>query len=384
MTIYGVIDQSISRTNATYTEAGVTEKGTLDTTGNQSGLATQRFGFRGVEDLGGGLKARFQVESSLSAGNAGTNGFGSRPTFVGLEGGFGTILLGRQNNPLLLALGSQLAGGLNNVAGSIIWSPLNANLAARDTATQAALSPTNAAALGFGRMANGAAGVNNAIQYTSPTINGFQFAASVGQSDRKNTETGSLSTHAKADDLGASLRYASGPLTVAVAMHESKVNSASASLAVAAAPATPSSLAVAARPAIFATTSATNKDNYIGATYKLSMATLSVQHINGKSHGIDGVQNFNNKGTQFGVQAPISGALSGFASYGTGTRTFGPAADNEKFDNTAVQLGATYALSKRTQLYAIYGSQNLKGSTDVTRGITHKENQYALGVSHTF
>ena len=218
-------------------------------------------------------------------------------------------------------------------------------------------------------MANGAAGVNNAIQYTSPTMNGFQFAASVGQSDRKNSETGLLATHAKADDLGASLRYASGPLTVAVAMHESKVNTASAATAG----------AVAVTRA-----STTNKDNYIGATYKLSMATLSVQHINGKSSGIDGVQNFNNKGTQFGVQAPISGALSAFASYGTGTRALGAAANNVKYDNTAVQLGTTYALSKRTQLYAIYGSQNLKGSTDVTRGVTHKENQYALGVSHTF
>ena len=114
------------------------------------------------------------------------------------------------------------------------------------------------------------------------------------------------------------------------------------------------------------------------------MATLSVQHINGKSATAQGAQIFNNKGTQFGVQAPISGALSGFASYGTGTRTLGAAADDMKFDNTALQLGTTYALSKRTQLYAIYGSQNLKGATTATRGMTHKESQYALGVSHTF
>jgi predicted porin len=103
--IYGVIDQAYAVTNTKYTESGVFDGTPYDSTaklkttnsGTQSGLATQRLGFRGTEDLGGGLKAKFQIENSLSAGNATTNGFGSRPTFVGLEGGFGTILLGRQD-----------------------------------------------------------------------------------------------------------------------------------------------------------------------------------------------------------------------------------------------------------------------------------------------
>jgi len=67
-----------------------------------------RLGVRGTEDLGGGLKALFQIESGVSAdsgtattqagsANASAGTFASRDSFVGLEGGFGRVTLGRQN-----------------------------------------------------------------------------------------------------------------------------------------------------------------------------------------------------------------------------------------------------------------------------------------------
>src|SRR4051812_1725921 len=52
-----------------------------------------RIGFRGSEDLGGGLKAIFQIESKTSIDTGGTL-WASRDSFVGLSGGFGTIKLG--------------------------------------------------------------------------------------------------------------------------------------------------------------------------------------------------------------------------------------------------------------------------------------------------
>jgi len=359
VTIYGIIDQGYSSTTGKFSEPGVSDKGSLTTTGNQSGLATQRLGFRGVEDLGGGLKARFQVETSLTAGNAAANTFGSRPTFVGLEGGFGTILLGRQDTPLLKAVVPQLAGGANNVTGQMMWSSFMPGLGER-TAAAGATANTNAADDGLGRLSRETT-INNAINYITPSINGFQAEVQVGQNNAKLNESGNATTFgAKTDDTGVNVRYAAGPLTLSAAMHDQKA----------------STNGITARE---------NKNNYVGATYNLGFATVSLQHINSKSStGANGVQAYNNKGTQFGIQAPVTGAINAFASYGTGTRTFGPTVDGEKYKNTAMQMGATYSLSKRTRVYAIYGQQDLKGDTVQTTGVTYKQNQYALGVNHSF
>jgi len=345
--IYGVIDQSYSSLTgkASIDEGSIKVNST--TTGNQSGLATQRLGFRGIEDLGGGLKARFQIESSLSAGNAGTNGFGSRPTFVGLEGGFGTVLLGRQDTPLLKAVVPQLAGGANNVAGQLLWSPLNASL----------IDTSATADAGFGRLARETT-IDRAINYITPTFNGFNAELQYGQNSIKNETTGAATDTDKTADTGLNVKYANGPLTVNAATHDQKVtlNSAEAGR---------------------------NKNNYVGVTYNLGVANVSLQHATSKRTNA-GVQVYNNKGTQLGVQVPVSATVSAFASYGFGTREFGVSADNEKFKNTAMQMGAAYALSKRTKLYAVYGSNKLKGDTAATTGQQWKETQYAMGVNHTF
>lgn len=59
---------------------------------------TSRIGFRGVEDLGNGLKASFQFEQGVSLANGATPGF-QRQAWVGLSGGFGSIRAGRQLTP---------------------------------------------------------------------------------------------------------------------------------------------------------------------------------------------------------------------------------------------------------------------------------------------
>jgi predicted porin len=228
------------------------------------------------------------------------------------------------------------------------------------TAAAGATANANAADDGLGRLARETT-INNAINYITPSINGFQAEVQVGQNNAKFNESGVATNFgSKTDDTGFSVRYAAGPLTLSAATHDQKT----------------SANAVLARQ---------NKHNYLGATYKLGSATLSLQHITSKSSTVaTGVGAYDNKGTQFGIQAPVTGAINAFASYGTGTRAFGLAADGDKFKNTAMQMGATYSLSKRTRLYAIYGQQDLKGDTVQTRGVNVKQNQYALGVNHSF
>lgn len=65
-----------------------------------------RIGFRGSEELGGGLKAVWQIETAASVGN-GTVGNRGRDSFVGLEGGFGRVTAGYESSPLKRSLDEQ-------------------------------------------------------------------------------------------------------------------------------------------------------------------------------------------------------------------------------------------------------------------------------------
>jgi predicted porin len=322
-------------------------------------LASQRLGFRGTEDLGGGLKAMFQIESTLTAGGAGSNGFGSRPTFVGLEGAFGTVVLGRQDTPLSKATTSQLAGGANNVAGQIIWSNFGAALTSAQATTFENQTDINAAstaigAAGLGRFVRDTT-IDRAINYISPNFNGFSAEVQVGQTDGEVSGTGLTTVTAKTDDRGFNVRYTAGPLTVHAANHTQKTTS---------------------------TTVLKNVNNYAGATYDLGVAKVSLQHATTKSNNTaETAEVYNNKGTQFGVQVPVSATLAAFATVGTGTRTFDA---TDKLKQTSLQVGGLYSLSKRTRLYTIYGQQELKGDNTATTGVTWKESQFAVGVNHTF
>jgi predicted porin len=67
---------------------------------------SSRLGFKGSEDLGNGLKAVFKIESTIDNGEAGGTGsntgvnVGTRNTYVGLTGGFGTVLAGQHDTPM--------------------------------------------------------------------------------------------------------------------------------------------------------------------------------------------------------------------------------------------------------------------------------------------
>jgi predicted porin len=111
VTIYGVVDIGIARE-----DNGVAKTTRLDS-GMQSG---SRLGFKGSEDLGGGLSAIFTLENGFNADN-GTLGQGNRlfgrQAWVGLNGGFGAIKFGRQYTPIHIALdtidplGTGITGG---------------------------------------------------------------------------------------------------------------------------------------------------------------------------------------------------------------------------------------------------------------------------------
>ncbi len=165
-----------------------------------------RIGFKGSEDLGGGLKAIWQIESQLSSStkNATTDGVGNtgdlanRNTFIGLSGGFGTVLVGRHDTPYKIATGKY-----DIFADTIA----DYNLGRLDgvsliDAAHDARSP-------------------DAIAYISPNWSGFTLAAAVVSTNVENT------SHLDSDDTfdaySLALMYANGPLTVDVGYQDVQV-----------------------------------------------------------------------------------------------------------------------------------------------------------------
>ena len=114
VTLYGAIDEGVQYTS------NVKGKSNIETTSGQD--SGDRWGLKGSEDLGGGLKALFQIENgfNLNTGNLENGGriFG-RQAYVGVQSdSFGTLTVGRQYDPLVDLLGPLTANG--NWAGSLL------------------------------------------------------------------------------------------------------------------------------------------------------------------------------------------------------------------------------------------------------------------------
>lgn len=88
VTLFGVVDLSLRnvKNNQSQKQLG------------SSGLTASRLGFRGTEDLGGGLKAHFWLEGALNPDTGDGAQTWQRRSTIGLQGGFGEIRMGREKN----------------------------------------------------------------------------------------------------------------------------------------------------------------------------------------------------------------------------------------------------------------------------------------------
>jgi len=319
VTLYGVMNGGINQTKVT-TAAGAT---TTTTANNASGAwASNRLGFTGTEDIGGGLKAAFTYEMGMNADGTGdlASSGGVRQSHVTLSGGMGSINVGRQYNPHFLLNIALDAGGANNLsAGRTVYG--------KDLDGKYITEPRT----------------SGLVTYTTPTINGITAKLASGTNTKSVDGTQDAASTKVA---GGSIAYANGPLMVAYGF--SKINMLNA---------------------------AGDKDEAIlGATYKLGQATLLASMGDSKTKDATGVQSAKRSATQFGIRYPF-GMVDTFLSYGTAANN--TTAGSADVKSTAYQAGAIYNLSKRTGLYAAYGSsKNDTGSVKAT--------ELAVGVRHSF
>ena len=112
VTLFGVLDA-----NARYVKNGDLKLKSM----GSGGLNTSRIGFRGVEDLGGGLKAGFWLESGInvdSGSSSDTSRFFNRRSTVSLMGNFGELRLGRDFTPTYTGYADYDVFGDNGVAAA--------------------------------------------------------------------------------------------------------------------------------------------------------------------------------------------------------------------------------------------------------------------------
>lgn len=319
VTLYGVVDMGYNTDKKT---AGANAS---KVTGLTSILSGSRFGFKGTEDLGGGLTANFVMEYSVAPDEEATS-MKNRQSFAGLSGGFGTVNLGRQYTQI------------HNVQGAFD---------ANDNATAA------------GWLGGGTSTVrqSNAIVYTTPTFSGFSAAVELGHAEVPQTST---VTGNAGNTTALGLSYANGPLTVKAAVESIKLTALSYTA--------PGEAAAAALSNALATRKATS----IGASYDLGVVKVMAVNTTAKagSAADAGKVTTNN----FGLSAPMGAVtLNGTVSNG---KYIDSGAASVK--TSGYQLGANYSLSKRTTAYALMGQGKNKAATAT------KHDTLAVGVRHTF
>jgi predicted porin len=171
VTIYGIADVWVGRTSET-SDVGIK---TSTTKLESGGLNGSRLGFKGTEDLGGGLKAVFALEQGIAL-DTGAGGSFNRQSYVGLAGGFGQVTFGNT------------------------WTAMDDILGASNSGFDSALSASNNV-LAVNALYESNPG--NTIKYVSPSFGGF----SGGFSHSLDEVSG-----VKADVTDFSLSYAAGPV----------------------------------------------------------------------------------------------------------------------------------------------------------------------------
>jgi predicted porin len=294
---------------------------------------TSRFGVRGSEDLGGGLKAIFQIESGVNidtgsangqsgAANASTGTFASRDSYAGLEGGFGRVQFGR------LALWYT-----NGVIEQITSNYVNIGV------------PENAGALS--KIGQPLTRQSNVVLYTTPTFGGFN--AGLYYSPTSENAVAGASTDGKITGVVANY---SGVVNVKADWAKSKIRT---------------STATATLGQDVAPSDITGIKVGVGYPYapgaQISLIFIGLERTN-QFATLDKL-----KQRGFVVTwEQVFGNIQPLAQYGRSNKATGcsdgaiAAANCDDSESTSIMVGVRYLMSKRTATYVTYNKTTNKAN----------------------
>jgi predicted porin len=252
VTAYGLLDLWVGSSKAADTSTAL-KTDTLTTTAMGSGgVDTSRWGLKGSEDLGGGLKANFKLEQgfAIDDGSATAGQAFTRYSYVGFSGGFGEVKLGK-------------------------------TATAYDEATSGANAVFNSALSGEAKTWRTNNDYNwnpaNTILYFTPDMGGFSAAVSYSLGENKTA------AHDAGNITAFNVVYAGGPIYAALAYQSEKADSTANSV----------------------------KYTQVNGSYDLGVAKLKAEYGNVTND----VAPLKTTEYQFGVDFPVSAALTLSANY---------------------------------------------------------------------
>ncbi|MDD2844519.1 MAG: porin [Rhodoferax sp.] len=327
VTVYGIADVWFgsvkNENNQASVDAGVGAGSISQTVLESGGVNGSRWGLKGSEDLGGGLKANFKLEQGfkMDTGVAGTttNIAGadvagqafSREAYVGFSGGFGEVKLGK------------------------VWTAYDDVSGASNAVFDSALAPMNNVFESIGYLGN----PGNTVYYSTPTMSGFGAAVSYTLGENKTATTNA------SDIISLNVSYGAGPLNAHLGYQVEDVGNAT-----------------------------DTKFTRLGASYDFGVATAKATY--GKVANVGGMSGEDATDYQIGVDVPVSPALTLSASYAQ--------SDDSKvgFEQKRKGYGiaAAYSLSKRTFLYGGYEADTATNEA----AADSKHSVFAVGVQHRF
>lgn len=328
VTLYGLVDAYVGTSRVKDSAASTSVRKNVVDSG---GFNTSRFGLKGSEDLGGGLKANFVLESgfdvstgaagayanpftfsaSTASGRTESSSVFSRQSWVGISSGFGEVRLGKMWTPYDEVKGSGAAAFDANIFAPATGVWVSNNYQDRP---------------------------GNSIYYATPNFSGFSAAGlySFGENKTATQSAGKI--------YSANVQYAGGPVAAALAYQVEKEGGT-----------------LSANP--------TTKFTQLNGSYDFGVAKLLAAYGHVKN-GSDKANEY-----QIGVDVPVAAALT--LSGGVARSKITTAGGDVK--NTGVGLAAKYDLSKRTFLYTgLQLSKNEVGAADL------KTDTFAVGVQHKF
>jgi predicted porin len=295
----------------------------ISATGMASGtLTTNQIVLQGSEDMTGGMKANFIINSQYATDEKAALDFGHRGILVGLSGGFGAVDLGRSTCTTLCVLqASGLIGNLGNMTGS-----------------KATARP------------------ENSVTYTTPSMSGLRLKVIHGLNEGKNA---TVPTGKEITEIAA--LYAEGPLDVMVAYLDEK-GSATQYLEQGFTPTTANGV-IAAPTAV-----GPGKHKGLRVNYNAGFATFHVRWQ--EANVVAALGDITEYG--LGAAIPLSGGRSALIDY----RVSDP--ENNK-DATRISAAFVQELSKRTNVYGAIWSDNYSGANTSKDGTA-----FEIGVRHSF
>ncbi|WP_426189201.1 porin [Massilia sp. DWR3-1-1] len=337
VTIYGIVDAAYVRESGG--AAGTNNKIT------SGAAAASRIGFRGTEDLGGGITALFTLENGFRVDTGEVDASGTifnRQAYVGLRSSAGTLTLGRQYTPWHQAL-------------TQVGDPFNTGTAG----TARSLFPDYGANVRS----------SNTILYSAPVLEGFtgELAYSPGEQAGSNDA---------GRQFGGAVGYSAGPLAVRLAYNNRNSD-------------------VAAAPGVTPISRTIATNTLLVASYDFQVVKAHFAY--GRDHGFNSAP-LGNTSNPFGGVAPVPSTdstdllLGITAPFGPGTVLASLMRKNDKTtfnqDAHSWAIGYVYPVSKRTNFYAAYGAiSNRNGAGYTVANNTEAgsgDRAFNLGVRHSF